>query len=292
MHTAQSLQKKLKTTRDLLSVVKTMKSLAAVNIRQFEGAVNALEEYNRIVNMGWRILFQRQQNIVPVRSHHQMICLVLGSDQGMCGQFNETILDFLEQQENKWRHQPADILYWSVGERIRTGLTDGDRTTEEHFDLPGSMAGIRARVQQLVQALESYQRTRGVETCYILFNRIKGSAAFEPEALRILPLDENWVGYFARQPRTGRCIPRLGLPWKTQFRHLFSQYMFVSFYRSLAQSLASENAARLQSMQAAEKNILEMEENLQQQFRETRQSNITSELLDIVSGFEAIQDKK
>jgi F-type H+-transporting ATPase subunit gamma len=208
----------------------------------------------------------------------------------MCGQFNERMLEFLRQQENKWRYQPADILYWSVGERIRSGLLNDARSIDEHFDLPGSPAGIHNLVQQLLQTLESYQRSRGVETFYILFNHIKSSVAFEPTALRLLPLDESWVGYVTSQPQTGRCIPRLGLPWETLFRHLFSQYIFVSFYCSLAQSLASENAARFQSMQAAEKNILEMTDNLQQKFRETRQNNITSELLDIVSGFEAMRN--
>jgi F-type H+-transporting ATPase subunit gamma len=52
--------------------------------------------------------------------------------------------------------------------------------------------------------------------------------------------------------------------------------------------MASENAARLNSMQAAEKNIMEMQEELEGKFRETRQTMITEELLDIISGFEAI----
>ena len=75
------------------------------------------------------------------------------------------------------------------------------------------------------------------------------------------------------------------------FSHLFRQYLFVSFYRAFAQSLAGENAARLMAMQAAEKNIMELEEELQARFREQRQAGITSELLDIISGFEALNDE-
>jgi F-type H+-transporting ATPase subunit gamma len=55
--------------------------------------------------------------------------------------------------------------------------------------------------------------------------------------------------------------------------------------------MASENAARLMAMQAAEKNIVEMLEELKSRFREQRQANITNELLDIVSGFEALSRK-
>ena len=73
------------------------------------------------------------------------------------------------------------------------------------------------------------------------------------------------------------------------FEHIFQQHIFASIYKAFAQSLACESAARLAAMQAAEKNILELEENLQGRFRENRQSAITAELLDIISGFEALK---
>ena len=72
------------------------------------------------------------------------------------------------------------------------------------------------------------------------------------------------------------------------FKQLFNQHIFGTLYKAFSQSLASENGARLVAMQAAEKNILEMEEGLQGRFRETRQNTITDELLDIISGFEAL----
>ncbi len=58
MLTLEALNKKIRTAQDLLSVVKTMKSLAAVNIRQFEKAVESLEAYRRVVDLGWQALFR------------------------------------------------------------------------------------------------------------------------------------------------------------------------------------------------------------------------------------------
>lgn len=82
----------------------------------------------------------------------------------------------------------------------------------------------------------------------------------------------------------------LGLPEMRLFDHLLRQYLFASFFRAFAQSMASENSARLAAMQSAEKNILEMKERLQGSYREVRQNLITSELFDIMSGFEAIME--
>jgi F-type H+-transporting ATPase subunit gamma len=64
--------------------------------------------------------------------------------------------------------------------------------------------------------------------------------------------------------------------------------MFMALYRAYAESLASENAHRLASMQSAEKNIEQHMDRLNAQYHQIRQSSITEELLDIVAGFEAL----
>jgi F-type H+-transporting ATPase subunit gamma len=78
------------------------------------------------------------------------------------------------------------------------------------------------------------------------------------------------------------------MKWEDLFRSLIREYLFVSVYRAFANSLASENASRLAAMQSAEKNIEERIEELLIQFHRQRQMTITEELLDIVSGFEAM----
>jgi F-type H+-transporting ATPase subunit gamma len=95
---------------------------------------------------------------------------------------------------------------------------------------------------------------------------------------------------YKRQKWPSTCLPLLGLTGEELFSHLFRQYLYVSLFRAFAQSIASENAARLASMQAAEKNIVELEDVLLARFRETRQTAITAELLDIIAGFEAISE--
>jgi F-type H+-transporting ATPase subunit gamma len=73
---------------------------------------------------------------------------------------------------------------------------------------------------------------------------------------------------------------------------LIREYLFVSLFRAFAESLASENASRLASMQVAERNIEDRLKELSSQFRQSRQSSITSELLDIVAAFEALKGKR
>jgi F-type H+-transporting ATPase subunit gamma len=78
------------------------------------------------------------------------------------------------------------------------------------------------------------------------------------------------------------------MDWDALFSSLIREYLFISLFRAFAESLASENASRLASMQGAERNIEEMLHELNADFQKQRQMAITEELLDIVSGFEAL----
>ena len=79
-------------------------------------------------------------------------------------------------------------------------------------------------------------------------------------------------------------LPRVGLLWE-----LVHEYTFISLYRAFTESLAGENGMRLQSMEAAKTNIDDTLEDLQLQASIQRQNEITEELLDVVSGAEALK---
>ena len=69
---------------------------------------------------------------------------------------------------------------------------------------------------------------------------------------------------------------------------MIREYLFVSLFRTCAESLASENASRLAAMQRAEKNIDELQGDLNRTFYRLRQNGIDEELFDVISGFEAL----
>ena len=268
-----------------------MKSLAAVNIRHYERAVEALEEYRKIIDMGWQVLF-RSGGVLPWSVPGKTaVCMVMGSDQGMCGQFNAAIISHAMSEVDALKGNGLDIKFWAVGQKISGSLSDMGHESGEQFSVPGSLARINDEVQNVVQEIESWRTSKNMEQFYVSHNMLSSGGGYDQVFYRLLPLDREWAGHYKDQKWPAPCIPMVGLPHDEMFSHLVRQYLFVSFYRAFAQSLASENAARLIAMQAAEKNILELEEKLQASFREQRQAGITNELFDIISGFEALSDK-
>lgn len=283
MQSLEALKKKITTARDLLGVVKTMKRMAAINIQHLEKAVASLADYERSVGLGWQALLRLPGAVGPVRTAGPAVCVVVGSDQGMCGQFNEAILS----------HALADagreaLCFWAIGDRVRAGLADAGRPAEAFLPLPGTLEGVGGTVQELVRRLAALQPAAAVIPVFVVHHRLQKGEAFAPLRQKLLPLDRSWVAAQRAAAWPGRCLPMLGLSREVLFHHLFRQYLFVSLFRSLVQSMASENAARLRAMQAAEKNILELAQDLGREFSETRQGLITAELLDIVAGFEAL----
>ena len=85
MQTIEDLKRQIESTKDLQSVVKTMKALAAVNIRQYEKAVGSLEEYYSVVEMGMRAVLRSRPDL-PVGARKappgELGVVVFGSDQG------------------------------------------------------------------------------------------------------------------------------------------------------------------------------------------------------------------
>lgn len=288
MQTLEGLQKRINTAHDLLAVVKTMKSLAAVNIRQFETAAQALESFTLVIDQGWQVLFRNGAGLPPAAKDRDrtMVFLVFGSAQGMCGQYNESIVDFAITEANRLA-APNQHRFWAVGDKASASLADR-ATVALDFNPPGGLAGINERVQEIVNEVEEWQRQQKAATFHILHHQLGRGASVQPVRTQLLPLDRVWLEEQRHQPWPGRCLPQKGTAPALLFSHLFRHYLFATLFRAFAQALASENAARLTAMQAAEKNILEKEEELQATFRDTRQSEITAELLDIISGFEAM----
>jgi F-type H+-transporting ATPase subunit gamma len=209
----------------------------------------------------------------------------------MCGQFNDVVLNLASRHAEKMRGRGHDYYFWAAGERVLFGLEDGPGASE-FFDLPSSISGITEQMNRIVETFGRWQQERDTNILYIIHNRQEEQATgYRPVLTRVLPLDREWLAEKRKQPWPTNCIPMLGLQEEELFDQLLGQYLFASFFRAFSQSMASENAARLAAMQSAEKNIMEMEERLQGSYRQARQNMITSELFDIVSGFEAVMEE-
>lgn len=294
--TLEALQKQISSGEDLASIVRTMKALAATNVRQYEKAVESLDDYYRTVEMGLSVVLSSREELPdePQPDHRKPVLLLLfGSDHGLAGRFNEQIVSF--GLEKYWLDKPGGALPENriiacIGEQAYTRADAARYRPEERFSIPVSLAGINTAVRRLLERIEGWRDAEAVQRVHLFYNRPLSNSAFGSHAEILFPVD---LVSLRKQKLTWptRSLPTFTMPAPQLLSSLLRQYFFVSLYRAYALSLAAENAARLAAMQAAEKNIEERLDQLKTSFQQERQAAITEELLDIVSGFKALQRK-
>ena len=288
--TAANLRRKIGSAGELESVVRTMKAIAASSIGQYESAVRSLDGYYRTVQLGLVACFWQGEPLGAMTQAEQketgaIGAVVFGSDQGLVGQFNDVMVEFVV---NTLGTLPGKKTIWAVGERIQSRLADTDLLPGKDFILPNSIGTITPLVGQILMEIEANREKCEIAQVYLFHNRPQSGAIYTPVSQRLLPLDDVWRRDLAtiRWP-TGN-LPEVMNGGKRTLLAFVREYLFVSLFRACAESLASENASRLAAMQRAERNIDELLEELKRTFHRLRQNGIDEELFDVVFGFEAL----
>jgi len=320
MLTLEALQTQIHNIEDLQSVVRTMKALAMVSLRQYDKARSSLADYSATVELGLQGLLHHRRfsddaaGLLPFvgllqnqgQPHGQVGIILFGSDHGLCGQFNEQITAYALDQIRQ-RPMEADLCRLAaVGARLLPHLQAANQPIQPSFSLPSSLAGIPGLIQDLLLAIQPWcfpQNTDpspmgnepvegappALDQVFLVYHQALSATAFQPVIRQLLPLDRPWLQQLEQRPWSSSALPMVGGPWQPLFSALVRQYLFMAIYRAAVESLASENAARLAAMQTAEKNIEERLTDLNADYRQQRQNAITGELLDIVAGFEALK---
>jgi F-type H+-transporting ATPase subunit gamma len=289
--TTASLRRKIGGAGDLQSVVRTMKTMAASSIGQYEQSVRALGDYYRTVELGLGLCFRGTGSAALMTGETRQTdkgaigAVVFGSDQGLVGQFNDVVADYAART---LAALSAKLRVWAVGERVHAHLADAGLPLMGLFTVPNSVKAITPLVGQILMESETRSNRGEVTELHLFYNRPTSGAVYTPVSQRLLPLDENWRREIARLPWPTKNLPEVMGGGTATLRALIREYLFVSLFRACAESLASENASRLAAMQRADKNINELLEDLNGTFHRLRQSGIDEELFDVISGFEAL----
>ncbi|MEO6916262.1 MAG: F0F1 ATP synthase subunit gamma [Chitinophagaceae bacterium] len=292
MDTLESLRGKSEGAEDLKSVVSAMKAMAASNIVQYETAVDALGDYFHTVALGIIAYFKAEkvQAIVEKKQYRanndlSVCAIVFGSDQGLVGRFNDSMADFVVAS---LKALPGKKEIWCIGERVQLLLSDAGLTTATLYPVPNDISAVTPLVTQI---LNKSQDRKDLQEFYIFHNKPIIGGGYTKVKQRFLPLDEAWKKSLEQIKWPSKLQPQIAGDAKATLVALINGYLFTSLFKACIESLASENASRLDAMQRAEKNIRDLLDDLKKKYHRLRQRSIDEELFDVVSGFEALNDK-
>jgi F-type H+-transporting ATPase subunit gamma len=289
METLESLSDALNTTKDIQSIVQTMKSLSAVSIHQYERAEQALADYAHTIDLGLSAVFQEKGGAVALSGGRsgttgRDALIVIGSDRGLCGRYNEVISRFATDHLSG-----DDTVIGVLGARVAARLDEGGHALDTRFMVPSSVDGFTGIVQSVIVAIDGWMTDHGVSRVRVVHNRRDNRNSAQPILRQLLPIPEEDIRQAAHTAWPSRGRPIFRMERDAMLAHLIRERLFVMLYRALAEALASEHATRLAAMQNAERNIQERREDLTGAFRQKRQESITREILDVVAGYETAQ---
>lgn len=286
METEQTLRRRIKTVADLHAIVRTMKALSAVSVRQYETVLKSVDDYSQTLELGLQAALQggtfEKPGREPIRTY--VAAVIFGSDVGLCGRFNEELIATALDCMNRVQVPSSARHVLAVGSRIAARLSELDHPFEETLMTPSSAAGIGDRVKQILDKIDDWH-AQAIEPVMLFY-----SQAGSPRSLQLLPIDPAKFQSLAEKPWPNRVLPTFTTDSERLLAALIRQYLFITLFRCCAESLASEHIMRLKTTQAAEKNIQERHDELIAEYRTRRQDAIDAELLDIGAGFEAVSE--
>ncbi len=292
---AQSLEvlsRRTSSMQGIRSIVHTMKTLSVINSAPYEHAARAIEAYHDTVLMGLHAFLSQTGPLETSRSTAKTkVLIVFGSDHGLCGSYNETLASHVVEQ---LADVSQKIIVLCVGAQMADALRDQHLAPETTFFPPASVEGIGRLANLLTRHLDDMRGDHGTDDLAVslaYFTR-DGDKGQRPEMIPLLPLDRDLVHELQVKPWASRSLPFFSMAPPALFQALIRSHLFASMFRASAEALVTENAARLALMSQAEQSVDDRLDALMSETRSVRQSEITTELLDVIIGFEALKKNR
>lgn len=295
MATTRNIKHRIKATKNIRAVTRTVEMVASARYRQARGQVAAARPHtDRLVDLVGDIMARRgaEQFDHPLLHEpediNREVLMVVTSDRGLCGGYNQSVLRVAIQRREQLIEAGYEVLLWVSGRRgaqylARHGL-EIDWASSDVTHLPGYLQIGRLGDQLMADFLD--RRIGGLEVAYMQF--ISASRQ-EPAISQILPMA------YIEPP--ARFVTARQEPVEYQFmptaeevlRHLLPATVRLRLWQCFLDAGLCEQAVRIVSMRAATENADEMIHDLTVSYNHKRQSGITAELAEIMSGSAATE---
>lgn len=270
------LKARIERLEELRDMVRAMRAMAASRVQEAQASLAGIRRYAEVVEdslaEGAALLDDAEER-PPGALPGNDVLIVVCSEHGFTGAFSETLLN-----DAISRLQPNQRL-GVLGARGAMLAEERGIDLAWRFPTATHVSSVPAVARRLADHLGD------VRFADIVYGAYRAGGNYEIERRTILPIDPALL-----KASTRRSPPLHHLDPVTLLSRLTGEYLFAEITRAIMESLASENGARLRVMSAADGNIGDKLTVLRQEEQTLRQQVITSELLDIVIGAEAVSD--
>jgi F-type H+-transporting ATPase subunit gamma len=276
------IQGHIASMRELRDIVGAMRSLAGMRVQEAQRALSGIRSYADTMAgaIGTALLLVPQPPPEARTARTGRAVILFTAEHGFVGGFNERLVEAAEAAL-----APKDALF-VLGSRGAVLVPERGRRAAWASPMATRLAGLTEVIHRLQNEL--YRRiARGeILRIEVMFARYHPGSAPAVERHLLLPLDLAALATTrSRQPPLHNLAPQPLL------ERLMSEYVFARLTEAGVESIASENAARFAAMESAHDNVAKKLDQLRQEARQARQNEITTELIELVTGAEALEGR-
>ncbi|MBI3182761.1 MAG: ATP synthase F1 subunit gamma [Myxococcales bacterium] len=293
MASLRDIRKRIRSVKSTQQITKAMKMVAAAKLRKAQDAILAARPYAQMLDLMISELVARSEAVAhPLlvsRPPKVAELVVLTSDRGLAGGFNSNVI-----------RRASRFLFENAKTYEKVFLSTIGRKGHDYFkkrpvQLRKDFAGLFAKVSyrtaaDLAQELSARYVAGELDAVFLVYNEFVSAITQTVSLVQLLPFQ----GPLGAPAKAGKAEPS-PVDFKYEparpevLDRLLPQALAVKLYRALLESVASEQGARMSAMENATSNAAEMISNLTLFYNRTRQAVITKELMEIVSGAEALK---
>jgi len=292
MASAREMRLRIRSIKNISQVTRALEAVSASKVRKAVAAVTATRAY---ATKAWQILVHiasqpGRTSLHPLLARRpevkNTLVVAISGDRGLAGAYNANVIRFVSQ---RFERSKAPVRFIAVGRKGRDMLFRRQKQVIAEFsELPAapSFADVSA-IGRL--AVEEFLKG-DVDEVQLAYTRFVNIGRQEPVIKKLLPLEigeaADRVQDFEHQRLTATYIYE---PAEEELLdEIIPRFTALQVYQAILESLASEHAARMVAMRNATDNAVELTAHLQLAYNKVRQQTITSDLLDIVGGAEAM----
>ena len=292
MASLRDIRKRIRSVKSTQQITKAMKMVSAAKLRRAQDAIIAARPYARAVDQMIADLVARSEGLshplLVTRPARRVEILAITSDRGLAGGFNANVIRRVTRfiYENE---RTATIRLTTVG---RKGV---EAFRRRHLDIRKDHAGLYAKMSYQTARSLSEELTREfledrVDQVLVVYNEFVSAISQRVVLAPLLPF-ERPAGESVDPLKEAR--EQIDFEYEPSKQavldRLVPQAVATRVYRALLESVASEHGARMSAMENATNNASDAISRLTLTYNRTRQAVITKELMEIVSGAEALK---
>jgi F-type H+-transporting ATPase subunit gamma len=293
MATLRDIKRSISGVKSTQKITKAMKMVAAARLNKAQDNIINARPYSRKIAEVLSQLLAVEKNyehpLLKESGEEKIAIIAVSSDRGLCGAFNSNIISKVEKmikQDYSEQNSNSNLDLYCIGKKVN------DYFKRHEYNVVEGFTGIFSDMKfdfaaQLNKQLSSKFISNEYDRIIVVYNKFKSVAQQEVTALQLYPIkpetsedteQETNIDYIFEPDK------------KTIIDGLLPQYLNAQTWAVLLNSYAGELGARMTAMDMATENASEMISSLQLEYNKRRQAAITNEILEIVSGANALKE--